>query len=462
MITAASYVFAFTLAALVTTFGAFAHAEPPDSVKSIAVSGWTLRVNGARAPGILVRMSDPHGREVARDTSDVEGAFDLGDLSLEPGLHLVLADHPSRARAESLWIRGGSDGAEFSLQIPPGDVAVLGDGPSARGSRALQSQAHVTVWFGTNRRNDAGAGPPSFGPGRSTLTTGRCEVSIPRDHRIGRLETPFLRLGFLEDPRRHVVLGSIELVHGSALLDSLSLAAGHHSSRDVLVFVHGYNVSFVDAARRAAQVAYDLQWVGPSAFFSWPTVGTLHGYTADEAAAEASTSALEAFLALLARSEYTERIHLIAHSMGARIALNTLERLATSDPSTARKIHNLVLAAPDVDVDVYREKASRLRGLVARVTTYASSRDVALAASATIHRFQRAGASRPNVTVVEGVDTIDATHSETDLLGHGYFPEARTIVGDLYGLLRDGKPPDKRFSLKPHPPDNASYWILSP
>ena len=62
------------------------------------------------------------------------------------------------------------------------------------------------------------------------------------------------------------------------------------------IFLHGYNVSFEEAALRAAQIGFDLSIRGAMAFFSWPSQGDLAGYSADEASIEASEFVIMEFL----------------------------------------------------------------------------------------------------------------------------------------------------------------------
>src|SRR5205823_2642013 len=66
--------------------------------------------------------------------------------------------------------------------------------------------------------------------------------------------------------------------------------------RQGLVFLHGYNVDFEEAAIRAAQIGFDLKVPGVTAFFSWPSCGTAAGYPADEACIEASEPYIAEFL----------------------------------------------------------------------------------------------------------------------------------------------------------------------
>lgn len=72
-----------------------------------------------------------------------------------------------------------------------------------------RNYAVVRTFFATDR-NTTGKTIPNemFGVNRANnLTYGACDVSIPRDHRMGELESPsILRLEFREDPVQHVVL----------------------------------------------------------------------------------------------------------------------------------------------------------------------------------------------------------------------------------------------------------------
>ena len=85
-----------------------------------------------------------------------------------------------------------------------------------------------------------------------------------------------------------------------------------------MVFIHGYNVSFEEAALRAAQLGYDLGIAGVMAFYSWPSQGTLQGYAADAASIEASEAFISDFLTRMATTSGVARVHIIAHSMGNR------------------------------------------------------------------------------------------------------------------------------------------------
>jgi esterase/lipase superfamily enzyme len=116
-------------------------------------------------------------------------------------------------------------------------------------------------------------------------------------------------------------------------------------SKSLLLFVHGFNTTFADAALRTAQIAYDLRFPGIAMFYSWPSAGRSWGYLHDEESTQLAKSIFDRLLddlSLMASNE----IYLIAHSMGNRIVGNTMaSRVEQGKPvSTIREI---LLGAPD-------------------------------------------------------------------------------------------------------------------
>lgn len=186
------------------------------------------------------------------------------------------------------------------------------------------------VYFGTNRQRIDLADPArGFSARRSnTVSYGRCDVWIPATHRFGSLGTArwwrWMRLQFQSD---RLVLENTEPLDERNFWAALGAEMNAGDAAQGLVYLHGYNVSFEAAALRAAQMGFDLKVPGATAFFSWPSQGTLRGYPAD-AAAEASEDAIARFLAHFAQESGAETVHLVAHSMGNRGLLRALQRLA--------------------------------------------------------------------------------------------------------------------------------------
>lgn len=319
------------------------------------------------------------------------------------------------------------------------------------------------VWFGTNRKPAVGGG---FTHERNEVTTlGRVLVHIPAAHRVGEIGsswwTRIKRLDLRDD---RVRVQRVEPRDRDAFFSELQAAV--QAARDggdvphALVFLHGYRNSFEDAAIRAAQLGHDLDVRGPTAFFSWPSRGTLAGYPADEAAIEASEPAIADFLVDFAARCGAAKIHVIAHSMGNRGFLRALQRIA-ADAETRGKVRfgQIFLAAPDVDRDLFLDLARLYAEHAERTTLYASRGDLAVHLSARLHEAPRAGYLAP-YTVAPGLDTVVVPDFDVDLLGHSYFAQAEGLLHDIRELMRRGAPPSQRGRLDAAEHAGATFWRL--
>src|SRR5262245_37856345 len=143
--------------------------------------------------------------------------------------------------------------------------------PMRGGQGTAKNAAVVRVLFATNRALVAGEAARFGADPGVDLSYGFCDVSIPRDHRMGELEAPSIwRLQFREDPEKHVVLVSTKSEAASEFYAQIATRVAESASRQALVFVHGFNQTFEDATKRTAQIAYDLAFDGPAIAFTWP------------------------------------------------------------------------------------------------------------------------------------------------------------------------------------------------
>lgn len=343
-------------------------------------------------------------------------------------------------------------------------------------SAVVSNYAVVKVYFATDRQRDVGKPPAQRfsgerskgvssgnGGGDGPLSYGSCDISIPRDHRMGQLESPSLwRLEFRDDPAKHVVLLNAEVQDRDNFFAALKTQIRASAAKSAFVFVHGYNVSFEDAARRTGQMAYDLGFDGAPVFYSWPSRGDLAGYTIDENNIEWSTPHITAFLADFLASTEAAQVYLVGHSMGSRGLARAVTDLLATQPQLAQKITEIILAAPDIDAAVFRHDiAPKLAGARNPVTLYASSQDLALAASKAVHGYPRAGDSGAGMLIVAGVETIDATGVDTSFMKHSYFAEKRSALSDMFYLIRKQARADQRF-LDPVDTVAGRYWTFKP
>ncbi|MER2601230.1 MAG: alpha/beta hydrolase [Candidatus Competibacter phosphatis] len=318
------------------------------------------------------------------------------------------------------------------------------------------------VWFGANRKP---AGGGFTGERHDCTTLGRTLVYVPEAHRFGETGTSFwrrlLRFNLRDDRLR---LQNVETREREAFFteinEAMRTARDNGEAPHALFFLHGYNVSFEDAAIRAAQLGVDLKVPGATAFFSWPSRGSVAAYPADEATIEASEPAITDFLVDFTENCGAEKVHVIAHSMGNRGLLRALQRIAANAQTRGKvKFGQIFLAAPDVDRDLFLDLARLYPEHADRATLYASDGDKAVHLSAKLHDAPRAGYFAP-YTVAPGVDTVAVPDFDIDLLGHGYFAQAEALLHDIHDLMRHGEPPVRRQRILPAVDQGVSFWKL--
>ncbi|MBN2296268.1 MAG: alpha/beta hydrolase, partial [Pirellulales bacterium] len=302
-----------------------------------------------------------------------------------------------------------------------------------------------------------------YGNNRGTLEVGTCEVSIPEEHKVGEIERPsILRLEFNEDPTKHVVLIGVERKTDDKFFTELKKDISKSTDRQTFIFIHGYNVTFDGAALRTAQLKYDLKFDGPAIFYSWPSQGGLLKYTVDEENVKWTVPHLEQFIIDIVKKTGAKHVHLIAHSMGNRALTAALQRLSQKlKPQELPMFNEVVLTAPDIDADIFRDDiAPAIIKTAKRVTLYASSNDSALAASKKLHGNPRAGESGKNLVIVPGIDTIDVSEIDTSLLGHTYYGDNDTVITDIVQVLHESKPPNLRERLREARLNGHRYWVF--
>ena len=132
------------------------------------------------------------------------------------------------------------------------------DRPRVAGSTGHARYLEIPVFFATDRALAADASALPFYSGERNpkhLTYGIARVSVPDDHRSGALEKPsWWKLQFRQDPEQFVIVLGVDALDRAAFVKSARQLITTAMLPEALVFIHGYNVSFDDAARRAAQI----------------------------------------------------------------------------------------------------------------------------------------------------------------------------------------------------------------
>jgi esterase/lipase superfamily enzyme len=303
-----------------------------------------------------------------------------------------------------------------------------------------------------------------YGSERGAVKYGYCDISLPPQHEFGEVERPSVfRLELREREDRHVVIKRIEEQPSKLFFAALKERVQESSQRDMFVFVHGYNVTFDNAARRTAQMAHDLGFEGAPVFFSWPSQGEFSDYTVDENTVAWTVPHLKEFLLEVVRQSDASRIHLIAHSMGNRAMTAAIRGLRQEFPHHPKFFQEIVLAAPDIDAEEFRNQiAPAIVPAAERVTLYASSNDHALMASRLIHGFSRAGESGENLIIVPGMDTIDVSRVDQSLLGHSYYGGSGPVLQDMKAILSGVSASSGRPWLLADEQNQLTYYRLDP
>ena len=292
-----------------------------------------------------------------------------------------------------------------------------------------RGSVEVVVPYATSRARTGTTDARRFyGPQPGEREVGVVRVRVPHDPRRGERET--------SDPLQRSTLISVEPGDTSSL-----------DGETIVVFIHGFGVSFPNATRQAAQLAYDLDLEGHVALFAWPSAMM---YGGDEVRVLRAATILRVWL-----DELTERassVHLVAHGMGARALATALRALAADEEPP--HFGEVVLVAPDIDADLFVDEiAAVIAPLVARTTVSASANERAL------HHDLEAealGDTESGLPISEHFETIDASLVDTSLFGHTLSDDRRSVVADLAALLA-GEARESR--LEQHI-GRSTYWSL--
>lgn len=269
----------------------------------------------------------------------------------------------------------------------------------------------------------------------------------------------------VSDTARNVTRASVTAEHqtSSEFHAGVSELIDRSRLRDVMVFVHGFNVSFDDAVTRAAQLGLDMPFNGAVVAYCWPSQGGIDSYEEDEAINYESVEPFVEFLQTLRTSIPSDaKIHIVVHSMGNRMVLQGLRKIALegsgrNSGSSSRLVHNLVLCAPDVGLGDFKAWVPDVVPLCERVTLYANSSDTALIASKSLHAEPRAGDAR-FMPIVDGVQTIDCSRIDMSFMGHSYYGSNPDVLTDLFTILRENAEASQRPHLKRRWSRHGTYW----
>lgn len=227
----------------------------------------------------------------------------------------------------------------------------------------------------------------------------------------------------------------------------LSASVKKSPDRSVLVFIHGFNNRFEDSVYRFAQIVEDSGVSSAPVLVTWPSRGSLLAYGYDRESTNYTRNALETLFQYLAKDPQVKEVSILAHSMGNWLALEALRQMAIRNGSLPSKFANVMLASPDVDVDVFRQQIADMGRQHPKFTLFVSRDDRALAVSRRVWGdVARLGAIDPEQSPYKTelaesqISVIDLTAIKSaDSLNHGKFAESPEIVRLIGARISDGQ-----------------------
>ena len=298
----------------------------------------------------------------------------------------------------------------------------------------------------TRQRSDSDPGEMFNTDRAQAMSYARIAVSIPPDdsRKIGDIQWPASPPG---DPHRDFVTVSAEYLDKPGFSTALATVSKTTRRSKAMVFVHGFNNRFDDAAYRLAQIVQDAKAPVIPVLFSWPSRGvvSLSAYNYDRESATQSRQSLEEVLDTIALSPGIKEVTLVCHSMGCQLTMEALRSRSMHAGKIGAKVRNVLLVAPDVDFKVFHEQMQQIGSNRPRFALFLSQDDHALKFSKSIWGgATRLGDINPEQEPYksnlahEKIMVFDVTHLEGDPHTRA-FDDVDSVMGMIERRLATGQ-----------------------
>jgi esterase/lipase superfamily enzyme len=241
---------------------------------------------------------------------------------------------------------------------------------------ALPGDKPVQIYVATTRERQSPSGNVFTAHLSPALNFAKFAVSVPPNHRPGMIELP----ANPPDPQTSFAIVDQAVLTEADFRNAVAPRGGARRKRHkVFVFVHGFNNNFQESLFRMTQLQADAKVDGIPILFAWPSQAQVIGYEADKAAAIGSRDQLAALLTMLTASPEVGDILLVGHSMGGMLTMETLRQLRSEGKNQViARLNRVVLAAPDIDAQVFRSQVQALGPLKPPLLVLVSKDDGAL------------------------------------------------------------------------------------
>ncbi len=292
--------------------------------------------------------------------------------------------------------------------------------------------SRVTMLVATTRKPSEDPGKLFSGDRGTAISLNSVDVSIPpdRNRKIGEVQWPS---HMPPNPQKEFAVTQVAKVQSEGQAFDW-YRKNRNTKHQVIIFVHGFNNTYADAVFRFAQIVHDSGTDAAPILFTWPSRGRVFDYLYDKESANYSRRALEDLILQAVKSPDVSDVTILAHSMGGWLAAEALRGVAMREKSIPTKVKNVVLASPDIDIDVFRRQFTEMGPKRPHFVILTSTRDKALEMSSWLSGgVSRVGGSdlRPYAPLLDqlGVSVIDTSAIATnDPLGHNAFADSPEIV----------------------------------
>jgi len=250
--------------------------------------------------------------------------------------------------------------------------------------------------------------------------------------------------------------------------------------KEILLYVHGVANTFDDALYTTAELWHYMGREFVPVAYTWPAGkgGALRGYTYDRESSEFTVFHFKRFLDWLGRLPDVTGIHIVSHSRGTDVVMTGIRELVTEArargerPRERYKLRNVVMAAPDINVEIaMMRSASEFFGVgMDRLTFYTSPRDQAIGIAEFLFsgglrlgqlNFASAGTTIKDLASRTGGDqtVVEYTGTRGGAYGHDYFRMNPAVSSDLVLTVRYGRKPGAENGRPLHH-EAGAFWTI--
>ncbi|WP_434055768.1 MAG: alpha/beta fold hydrolase [Roseibium sp.] len=329
----------------------------------------------------------------------------------------------------------------------------------------LQSEGTTVPIFAVTPRKPIDDPKIRFGGGRSSeLSYAEIDVWVPEDRKPGTIKVPS------RNPDPATEFGVTGMRETGSAAEQLALINAQlrrlkPSDRIVMIFIHGYNVSYVSGIYRQAQLIHDFNQPVVGIHYSWPSAGKTSAYLYDRDSVQFARDGLQRTIELAARSE-AKSVAVVAHSMGTLLTMEAVRQLSLANKkSVLRKISPLVLASPDIDEDVFASQVAVIDPKPDPFLVLASRKDKALK----ISRDLRGGTARVgqggDIESLQelGITVLDLSEIDDgqDGASHATFANSPTLIGMIQsGAISPVSLPENREAFAQRVGDSVADMLF--